>query len=262
MKPHTRLLCACASALHMMLAAGNALAVQHIEAYNTYLYPPFVQDGDGGIANVLVAYLNQRLAGDFHFTLVNLPRKRFVIMHLEAQQALRGIGLLLAPEFVGDTDRKQYLWSHTLFNDHNLLVFRKGELPANTNEVALRGKRFIGVSGNNYAHYDALASSGMIRKFENNSEQSNLHMLQAGRADFTQMNAMLFNTLVNMPGSANQFETMPDPALPSFVRRIMVPREYAALLPKINAAIDRLPCYAAWRAMAKRYQIKLPDCIS
>src|SRR4051812_25445062 len=117
MKPHNRLMCACASALHMLFAAANASAVQHLEAFNTYLYPPFTQKDDSGVADVLVSYLNQRLAGDYQFKLVNLPRKRFLIMYLEAPQAMHGISLLLAPEFVGDTGQKQYLWSHPLFND-------------------------------------------------------------------------------------------------------------------------------------------------
>src|SRR4051812_35337583 len=108
MKPHTRLMCACASALHMLFAGANASAVQHVEAYNTYIHPPFTQKDNGGIADVLVSYLNQRLAGDYQFKLVNLPRKRFLIMYLETPQAMRGIGLLLAPEFVDDSEQKQY----------------------------------------------------------------------------------------------------------------------------------------------------------
>jgi len=72
-------------ALALLLYANQACAAeQQVEAYNTYLYPPFVRDGGGGLAAELVARLNVQLAGKYQLLLVNLPHYNVLVFHAGA----------------------------------------------------------------------------------------------------------------------------------------------------------------------------------
>lgn len=235
------------------VAAGPAwAAVRTVTVFNTYQGPPFVINESAGIAPALLRFLNTQLHGKYRFELFNLPRERLRLAYLTRGRAFDGVVMLLAPPFVDDPEMTRFLWTRPLFEDYNVLVFRRGEMAAIKTLAELKGKTFAQVLGHRYGKLDAMVASGELQVEVSSSELSNLHMVALRRADFTQMNSLFFLYLRARPElQSADFSALPEPESPAFQRRILVGKGNPELFRLIDAALVQLPCDAGWQKAQK-----------
>ena len=236
------------------LLAANAWSATY-NAYNTYLYPPFVDARGGGLASDVVALLNKHLGGD-RLVLVNVPRARFLVEASQPGRDVDGIALFLVPEFVDDRlPPGRYQWSAPLFADFNVLVFRGDGQPSGALPVALKGWRFGAVRGNVYRFVDPLVARGDVLRDEGADELGNLRKLAAGRIDFTQLNQMYFRSLSRQGTELQGLVAVMEPGS-VFQRRILLSRQAPrAFTAKLAAALARLRHDPEWLALAARYGV-------
>ncbi len=248
--------------LSLLLCTMPARAAEPmvVPAYNTYLFPPFLNADGSGIAADLVNRLNAHLGKGYQLQLQNVPRRRLTMILARETEAFDGVGLLLAPAFVGDIEQTKFSWSEKIFYDSNVLIFAASAPPIHSFSD-LKGMRFGAVLGNFYRNLDELAAEGVVTRIDVSGELLNLHKVIEGRVEFTQMNRLLFNNLSRRPDFAGKLKGIPEPSSPSFARRMFVGRKHRELLDKLNAALYVLPCDATWRASAQRYDFTVPACL-
>lgn len=243
--------------LHATTGRGGELPVT---AFNSYMYPPFLQEDGRGLASELVDYLNRELSGEFHLTLENVPRQRLVKVHLIQGAKFGGIALFLSPQFVDDAERKHFLWSKPVFDDYNVLVFR-GRTPPNIKSLSeLKGKTFAAILGTRNARLDEMVAAGQLSRTDSYSEKDNLKIVRLGRVDFTSMNRLMYRELVKDPELADGLVAIPEPGSQPFSRRILIGHAQSDLAKKIDAAIARMHCDKRWIAVATKYGISLAHC--
>lgn len=235
-------------------------AEQQLDAYNTYLSPPFLNPDGSGIAADLVSSLNAQLAGSYRLRLRHVPRQRLMLAGMRKPAAFEGVGLLLSPAFVNEDRNPQFLWSEPVFHDYNVLVFPATAAPQLESVEDLRGLRFGAIIGYRYLNLERLLASGGLRRQDTGAERLNLRKVALGRVDFTQMNRLLYGAIEGEREFAGKLAAIPEPGAPPFARRLFVGPHRQALLQRLNAALAALPCDQAWRASAARHQIALAPC--
>lgn len=232
---------------------------RQVNAYNTYLYPPFVNEDGSGIAADLVARLNAHLAG-YTLVLRNVPRRRLMMLDTREQAKFDGVVLLLAPAFINDEKQPRFLWSDPVFEDYNVLVFAGTATPPVASAADLKGKRLGAILGNRYLYMEDLVQAGSIVREDTTGERLNLRKVVGGRVDFTQMNRLLYGHMAAEPEFRGKLAAIAEPGMPPFIRRLFVGPHQSALLGKLNVALAALPCDQQWRATAHRHRIVLPAC--
>ena len=260
--PATARFLATVAAIVLGLALAQAAhgAEQQVDAYNTYLSPPFLTAGGGGLAAELVERLNTQLAGEYRLRLQHIPRQRLMLVGMRNPAAFDGVGLLLSPAFVKEDRKPRFLWSVPVFYDYNVLVFAGPSAPPLTSAADLAGLRFGAIIGYRYVNLEQLLAAGSIVRQDTGAERLNLRKVTHGRVDFTQMNRLLYGAIEGEAEFAGKLAAIPEPGAPPFARQLFVGPHRAALLARLNAALAALPCDAQWRASATRHGIELPAC--
>lgn len=238
-----------------------AAAQRRVEAFNTYEAAPFLlKQGQAGLAPDLVRLLNRQLGAHFQLELFNVPRQRLIRIHLDPIPRFAGTVLFLAPAFIGDADRQLYLWSEPLFEDRNILALPRTKAPAVLDTEWLKGRHMVGVRGQRYAVLDPLLADGRLKLIEVSDERSALKMVLLARADFTQMNQLMFHQLVRELGLQDDLVAVPEPGGGAFQRRILVGRGAPELLAPLNEAIAALHCEPEWLQLAQAHGFTAPPC--
>lgn len=247
--------------LALLPTTPAAAAAKPIRAFNTYEAAPFLIAGKQGLVPELVDYLNRLLVGRYRLQLRNLPRARLLQQHLREPAQFDGVVMLLSPGFVGDAQQRDYLWSKPLFQDHNVLVMRAEQAPAEADRAWLQGKRLLAVRGQRLRLLDELVKNGQLQREDFNSELQTLQMVAAGRGDLTFMNRLMYRHLSRKTGLGERLVAVPVPGGEAgFTRHILVGRHVGELLAPLNAAIDALHCEPEWRTTAARYGFAALPC--
>ncbi|WP_342116689.1 substrate-binding periplasmic protein [Pseudoduganella sp. OTU4001] len=242
--------------LSLALFSAQAVAAPVI-AYNTYLYPPFRNADGSGLAHDLVMLLNQRMGGE-QFKLVHVPRAR-LLMHLDHPvQRFNGIAIFLNPAFVGRQRAALFNWSEPLFSDRNVLVFRGAPVSAGELAAGKKGRRFGGVRGNHYQLWDPLVLRGQLQRDDGADEWGNVRKLEAGRIDFTQMNALTFEAMQAQAPELAYLTAVPEPS-DSNRRCILISQSLSApMAERLSRIVSELPADPAWQALMQRYGLHPP----
>lgn len=251
----------------LILALGPALLradpVRTVVAYNSYLQPPFVDDR-GGLAQVLVNYLNLKLADQYRFQLENIPRARLMRTALHDPEQFADIALFLNPRFVGDADRSRFLWSPPLSHDRNLLIFRGPAAPDIRKLQDLKGMRFGHIRDYRNRSMDELVTNGLISREEAGDELANLRKVLVERIDFTVMNSTMFTVLSRQYLFGNRLVGVAVPDDPPFTRHILTSRRNPELAKRIDALVKAMPGDPDWKKLSAAYDLEikgLPDSI-
>ncbi|MFT7775074.1 substrate-binding periplasmic protein [Roseateles sp.] len=244
----------------MALPIAAQSAEIEVDAFNTYSVPPFIATAGRGLDMELVDYLNRKLQGSYRFKLSVLPRERLLKRHLNPPQQFVGLALFMAPQFVDDVAQQRFLWSPSLFDDQNMLIFRGAQRGRVQRLDDLKGLRFGGVLGYRYEGFDGMVAAGSLVKETAGSAQASLRQVCLGRVDFTQMSRVMFEALAAESGCADRLVLQPLPHSSPFGRRIMMGRADTELAARVSEIVEQMPCDREWRRVAAGHRISLPAC--
>lgn len=226
-----------------------------VRVYNTYLNAPFTgPTPDDGLASDLVNYLNQRLDGEPLLQLDTLPRTRLLrLINADGRPAFSGAALFLHPSFIGDPQRKRFLWTQAFVEDRNVLVLRAGQRPLPETLAQLQGLRFGGIHGNRYGALDEMVSAGQLQREDVSQELYNLRKLARGRIDVTQTNLSYFRAMSRQAGLVAPLVALPRPDQAAFGRHIMLSRDLGELHQRLERIVADMPQDPAWQAILQRH---------
>jgi polar amino acid transport system substrate-binding protein len=240
-------------ALAAALGSGAVLAQKVIPAYNTYQSVPFQVGGEGGLAQDLVEYLNANLKGKYTFKLELMPREKFNQTVL-ATKGFEGVALFLAPPFVGDAEKKKFIWTSPIMGDKNLIISQPDKKVEYTGPESLKGLKFGGVIGNKYAGLESIP-----RTADTPAELTNLKNLSTKEIDVTLMPESIFAYYLKTGSNARYgLDKLHVSGKPhsAFTRHLFVAPENAQLGKDLEAVAAKMPGDPAWKAILAKYGAK------
>lgn len=245
----------------LVLLLSNPVFADSVVAYNSYLFPPFLNhDHQSGLAPDLVSYLNRRLPAAYQLRLENVPRARLSKLVLNRQrEKFAGVVLFLNPVFAGDLDKSRYLWSRPLTSDRNLLIFRAPLPWPIRNLDSLAGLHFSGVYEHRYSGIDERVKAGLLWREDAANELVNLAKVRAKRVDFTQTSESNFLALTKLNDFDNELTTVTVPGQQPFNRQILVGRSNTPLLAELDKVIVQMWADPEWQRIVSRYDLLPPQ---
>lgn len=240
-------------ALAAALGTGAAMAQKVIPAYNTYQSVPFQVGGEGGLASDLVGYLNANLKGKYTFKLEMMPREKFNQTVL-ATKGFEGVALFLAPPFVGDADKKKYIWTSAIMSDKNIIISQPDKKVEYAGPESLQGMKFGGVIGNRYAGLESI-----VRTADTPAELTNLKNLSTKEIDVTLMPESIFSYYLKTGSNARYgLDKLHVSSKPhsSFTRHMFVAPESSELGKDLEAVAAKMPSDPAWKTILAKYGAK------
>jgi polar amino acid transport system substrate-binding protein len=238
-----------ALALALAAAALPAAAEKVVPAYNTYQSVPFQVGGEGGLAADVVGYLNAKLKGKYTFTLDVMPRDKF--NQVIAGKSFEGVSMFLAPQFVGDGDKKKFLWTAPLMSDSNLIVSNPAKKVEYAGPESLKGLKFGGVTGNRYAGLDAIP-----RTADTAAELTNLKNAASGEIDVTLVPESIFRYYLKTSSNARfglDKLHVSGKTHATFTRHFFVSPDQAELARDLDAVVAKMPSDPAWKEILAKY---------
>lgn len=228
---------------------------QTITAWCYYSAVPFQTDAknNAGLAQDLVHYLNQELAGKRQLHLLFLPRKR---LDLALSNAEKGIVLFAPSVIFGGVAGDQYLWSSALIDDNQGFISRTNKPFEYDVPSSLFDSPLLTVRGHNFPRLQKEINERKIVLERADSEISLIHMLLAKRAD-----------VITLPDSVVQYFTVIHPEfknslhssskkLEGFSRHLMFQKGMDEELKIIEPIILRMHKDPKWIAILKKYGLE------
>lgn len=228
---------------------------QTITAWCYYSTVPFQTEtkNNAGLAQDLVHYLNQELAGKRRLHLLFLPRNR---LDLALSNAEKGIVLFAPSMTFGGIANAHYLWSAPLLDDHQGFISR-ADKPFNYDTPAsLFGTHLLTVRGHNFPRLQQEIDEGKIILDRADNEISLIRMLLAKRAD-----------IITLPDSVVHYFTVKNPEfksqlhlsskkLESFSRHLMLQKGMDDELTLLEPIVLRMNSDPKWIAILKKYGLE------
>ncbi len=242
----------CAACMAQVQAHENPL----VNVYAYHLKPPFIVDLERrqGLYYDFSDYLNSK--GDsYRFQTLFLPRNR--LEHALASQQLDGVVIGVSPPWFHDPLEQHYLWTPSLFHDQDEIVSLASHPFDYSGPESLNGRRLAGVLGFSYAGIDALVVAGKISRSNTAGEREVVQMILKGRVDVGIVSRSTLDYLLATEPMPGQFHVSPTPH-DIFERRILVPRDKAAVHAYLLPIIEQMHSDPAWQAILKKYQPASP----
>jgi polar amino acid transport system substrate-binding protein len=238
--------------LALLMLLPPAASGADITLYAYHLKPPFMVDRDKqvGLYYDLARFLNERISGHT-FKTVYLPRRR--LEHDLELGRLQGLVVGVNPAWFKDETRARYLWTPPFLRDEDVVVSLVEHPVDYEGPESLVGKT-VGLSmGYYYFGIDELVRAGRIQRDDAVNEESSLDKLVRRRIDATVVTQRTLDYLVrHRPEWKGRFRTARKPH-DQFDRMILVPKEYAHLLPDLNAALGPAAHDPAWQKLQRQY---------
>jgi polar amino acid transport system substrate-binding protein len=220
--------------------------------YTYHLKPPYLIDREKGtgVYYDLARYLNDRIAGHT-FKTVYLPRRR--LEHDLELGRLNGLVVGVNPAWFKDETRARYLWSPPFLRDEDVVVSLVDHPVDYEGPESLVG-RTVGLSmGYYYFGIDELVRAGRVQRDDAVNEESSLDKLNRRRIDVTVVTQRTLDYLVrHRPEWKGRFRIARRPH-DQFDRMVLVPKEFAQLLPDLNAALGPALHDPAWLKLLRQY---------
>ncbi len=240
----------------ILVLGGTSLSAsaepEQVTVWSYYTIPPFAPDENPGLSDELIALMNKRAGGRFHFSLEIMPRKR-IEQHLALNDA--GLVLFISPEWLTPPEGSNAVWSGPMFVDRNGLLF-SGKMPVDyTGPESLFGMTMGGVVGRKYKGVDPLVESGRIIREDALSEELNVLKLAERRIDFMTAPESVLRYLVEKMDIADKvfFSSTP---LFEYTRHILVNNTSPEVREFVLQFIHNLPVDPAWVMLKQRYQLR------
>lgn len=221
-----------------------------LPVWSYYDFPPFVTGPGQGLLYELVERLNNYARGGDHFVLKLYPRKRLDSLLAEKKQ---GIVLFVHWSYMGDADKRKYLWGPALVNDSNMIVSRINQkVYFDGSAASLRGLRFGAVLGHRYPRLQQAIELGEIIRQNTSGEAEALRMLLAGRVDVISAPKPVLYHLNKTMQLEGQLFISPIPRL-SYSRHIMVTDGLAPTHELLTQFVQQLAADRSWQATLASY---------
>jgi polar amino acid transport system substrate-binding protein len=235
-----------------LLFASIPAMAEEVILYAYELKPPFVVDRDkqSGIYFDLASYLNERITGHT-FRTVYLPRRR--LEHDLELGKLHGLVVGVNPTWFKDDARTRYHWSPAILHDADLVVSQRAKPVVYAGPESMVGRRIGLPMGFYYYGVDELVQAGRVQRDDAVNEEFCLDKLALKRVDVvivTQRTLEFFER--TRPQWKAQFYVAKKPH-DEYDRMVLIPHEFAALLPDLNAALGPIMRDPAWLGMIRRY---------
>jgi polar amino acid transport system substrate-binding protein len=238
--------------LTMLLLLSPLVVGAEITLYAYHLKPPYIieREKQSGLYFDLARYLNDRISGHT-FKTVYLPRRR--LEHDLELGRLHGLVIGVNPAWFKDETRARYLWSAPFLRDEDVVVSPIEQPIEYEGPESLVGRN-VGLSmGYYYFGIDELVRAGRIQRDDAINEESSLDKLLRRRIDATVVTQRTLDYLVRQrPEWKGKFRTARK-AHDQFDRMILVPKEFAHLLPDLNAALGPATHDPAWLKLLRQY---------
>ncbi len=232
----------------LMLVAVPGSADDEIILYAYHLKPPYLIDlkKQVGLYFDLARYLNARIVGH-KFKTVYLPRRR--LEHELELQRLDGLVVGVNPSWFRDESRTRYLWSPPFLRDQDVVVSLAEAPVAYEGPESLVGHK-VGLSmGYYYYGVDELVRAGRVTRDDANNEEISLEKLALHRVDSAIVTRRTLDFLyVQRPAWKALFSVAKKPH-DEFDRMVLIPRQYAGLLPDIAAALGPIMHDPEWEKL-------------
>jgi polar amino acid transport system substrate-binding protein len=238
--------------LALFLLAPATAAGAEIILYAYHLKPPYLVDREKqtGLYYDLARYLNDRIASHT-FKTVYLPRRR--LEHDLEVGRLHGLVVGVNPAWFKDETRARHLWTPPFLRDEDVVVSQAEQVVEYEGPESLVG-RTVGLSmGYYYFGIDELVRGGRIQRDDAVNEESSLDKLARRRIDAAVVTQRTLDYLLRQrPEWKGKFHVARKPH-DQFDRMILVPKEFAYLLPDLNAALGPIGHDPAWLKFLRQY---------
>lgn len=203
-----------------------------------YDVPPYIinYSEQKGIVFDLVNKLNKLHKNKFHFIVKLIPRARAIQMLDDSKNPM--IISFISPTWIDKKREKDYLWSHVLFEDSNVIIYKRNSHIKKVQKVSdLSGLRTSQVTGMKNQLYDDLKKQIPLTIDSSLSIDNTFNKLEAGRIDFFITGLSIFNYYKTQDKFQNL--TFQDNLLSNkFNRQLLIhPKNRTDILNAVNATI-------------------------
>lgn len=205
-----------------------------------YEIPPYIinYQQQKGIVFDLVKKLNQQHKNKFHFSVKLIPRARAIQMLEDNNEPV--IISYISPKWIDENQRSNFLWSHVLFEDTNVIIYKSNAHIKKIQHINdLSGLRTSQVTGMKNQIYDELRKKIPLKIDTSLSIDSTFKKLDAGRIDFF----ITGMSIVNYYKTLNDYHDLSfqDHLLnKKFNRQLLIhPKNRIDILNAVNATITK-----------------------
>lgn len=228
---------------------------QTITAWCYYSTVPFQTDAknNAGLAQDLVHYLNQELAGKRQLRLQFLPRNR---LDLALSNAEKGIVLFAPSMTFGGIASDRYLWSAPLLDDHQGFISRTDKPFDYDTPTSLYGSHLLTVRGHNFPRLQKEIDTGKIVLDRADNEISLIRMLLAKRADVITLPDSVVHYFTTMNPEFKDKLHLSNKKLESFSRHLMFQKGMEDELKLFEPIVLKMNSDPKWIAILKKYGLE------
>lgn len=223
-----------------------------IVLYAYHLKPPYIIDRNKeiGLYYDLAAYLNERIPAHT-FRTVYLPRRRLE-SDLELGR-LHGMVIGVNPSWFKDETRTRYYWTPPILRDEDVVV-SAADKPLNYQGPESLVDKSVGLPmGYYYYGVDELVRAGRVRRDDAISEEVSLEKLALKRTDAAIVTRRTLDYLERQrPEWKARFFIAKKPH-DEFDRMVLVPHEFGAVMPELNAVLGPIMHDPDWQKRIKKY---------
>ncbi|MHA5498443.1 substrate-binding periplasmic protein [Pseudomonas aeruginosa] len=229
----------------------QSLAAEEVTLFCYQRKPPYVLDENPnqGLYFDLAHELSQKLP-QYTFVIRSIPRAR--LDYLLIRNELKGLVVGANPDWFSDASRHN--WTIPFIDDANLLVSRSEGKAAKLPKETLVGLRVGLIEGHHYPDLKDLLWSNKIVREDAPTEHSNLQRLSKGWIDATIVGERTMAFYLRRDRNLHDRLYIHEPPLTRYQRQILVPAQYAHLVPELNSAIETLKNDTSWQNAIQRYR--------
>ncbi len=230
-----------------------AAALTVVTLYSYHNAPPFVinADTETGLNYDLVQALQQELGEQYQLNLQQISRPE---LNQRLAAKLPTIALWTNPAWFAAVE-PAYLWSGTLFTDREVFVAAHSH-PGKIQHLAeLTGSRLGALRGYSYPGLNELIAEGKLQRIDADSDKENLARLlekQLEHVVITRSSLLYYGRQSQYLGKLK----ITGQPYPSYRRQILFSRDYQALYPQFEQALQRLTQQQYWLGRLELYGLK------
>ncbi len=222
-----------------------------VEVYNYHKAPPFVIGPEQGLSYDLVRYLNRKGAGQYHFVLTHLPKKR---LERELELGRQVIVPWASAEAFQGTYAYRYRWTNSLMNDGNVYISARNN-PVEISDLSnLNNKLVGGLLGYRYRGVDEGVRRGTVKRTNVPDERALLRLVSHHRVDVGIVSQSSARYLIKEIGLEDQIH-LGERKQSIYARQILINGYMPRLKEFLNEVVITMKKDPEWVAIMAKYHL-------